>query len=316
MSHEMKVYKGLDHVFQIKKPIITAGTFDGVHVGHRKIIQRIIQLAGQINGESVVVTFDPHPRIVLFPDDHQVQMITTLDEKLELLEKAGVQNVVMIPFTRDFSRITSFEFVKEILVGKLHVHQLVIGYDHQFGRNREGSIEQLIQLAPQFDFEIEEIPPQDIDDIKVSSTKIRNAILTGDIQTANMYLTRPFSFFGTVVKGQQIGRTLGYPTANIQLVEQLKILPGMGIYAVKVIIDHTVLNGMMNIGKRPTFENDGDINIEVHIFDLSHDLYGKKITIEVVDRIRDEQKFNDAESLRLQIQQDELAAKRILNLSA
>lgn len=308
----MKVYRGLDHDFSIRRPVITPGTFDGVHIGHRKIIERIRQKAHEIAGESVVLTFEPHPRLVLFPDNNNLLLLTTLDEKLHLLERAGVDHVVVIPFDREFSQLTAAAYVENVLVNKLHVQCLVIGYDHQFGRNREGSIEQLQKLAPRFGFEIEEIPPQEIDDIKVSSTKIRNALLSGDIKTANTFLTYPYNFEGRVVKGNQIGRKLGYPTANIQPLDSLKLIPGIGIYAVQVFTGNKLCGGMMSIGKRPTVEDTEQITIEVHIFDWSEDLYDQRIRIHIVDKMRNEEKYNTLDELKHQLILDEKQARELL----
>ncbi|MCX7745195.1 MAG: bifunctional riboflavin kinase/FAD synthetase [Flavobacteriales bacterium] len=312
----MKVYRGQDYEISIRRPVVTPGTFDGVHIGHRKIIERIKQKANEINGESVVLTFEPHPRLVLFPDDNQLRLLTTLDEKLHLLEQAGVEHVVVIPFNLEFSRLTAVSYVENILVNKLHTQCLVIGYDHQFGRNREGSIEQLQKLAPRFGFEVEEIPPQDIDDIKVSSTKIRNALLAGDIQTANTFLTYLYNFEGTVVKGNQIGRTLGYPTANIQPTDTLKLIPGIGIYAVQIDIEGKKYKGMMSIGKRPTVEETDQVTIEVHVFDWSEDLYNQRIRIYMVAKMRNEEKYNSLEELKEQLILDEKQARELLKKNA
>lgn len=312
----MKIYSGLEHDFSIRRPVVTPGTFDGVHIGHRKIIERIQQKAKEINGESVVLTFEPHPRLVLFPEDNQLRLLTTLDEKLHLLEQTGVNHVVVIPFNLEFSRLTATSYVENILVNRLHTQCLVIGYDHQFGRNREGSIEQLQKLAPKFGFEVEEIPPQDIDDIKVSSTKIRNALLAGDIQTANTFLTYPYNFEGMVVKGNQIGRTLGYPTANIQPTDSLKLIPGIGIYAVQIDIQGKIHGGMMSIGKRPTVEDTEQITIEVHVFDWSEDLYGQRIRIFMLAKMRNEEKYNGLGELKQQLILDEKQARELLKKNA
>lgn len=312
----MKIYRGHEHEFSIRRPVVTPGTFDGVHIGHRKIIERIQQKAKEINGESVVLTFEPHPRLVLFPEDNQLRLLTTLDEKLHLLEQAGVDHVVVIPFNLEFSRLTATSYVENILVNRLHTQCLVIGYDHQFGRNREGSIEQLQKLAPKFGFDVEEIPPQDIDNIKVSSTKIRNALLAGDIQTANTFLTYPYNFEGIVVQGNQIGRTLGYPTANIQPTDSLKLIPGIGIYAVQIDIQGKIHGGMMSIGKRPTVEDTEQITIEVHVFDWSEDLYGQHIRIFMVAKMRNEEKYNGLEELKQQLILDEKQARELLKETA
>jgi len=307
---------GLDHDFSIIRPVVTPGTFDGVHIGHRKIIERIQVKAHEIGGESVVLTFEPHPRLVLFPDDNHLRLLTTLDEKLHLLEQAGVDHVVVIPFDREFSRLTATAYVENILVKKLHTQCLVIGYDHQFGRNREGSIEQLQLLAPRLGFEVEEIPPQDVDNIKVSSTKIRNALLAGDIHTANTFLTYAYSFEGKVVKGNQLGRTLGFPTANIKPTNPLKLIPAIGIYAVQVTIGSERRGGMMSIGKRPTVEDTEQITIEVHVFDWSEELYDQHIRIHMVEKMRNEEKYNSLDELKQQLMLDEKQARELLKQTA
>lgn len=307
----MKIYQGLDGNFQIPRPVITAGTFDGVHIGHRKIINRVNELAVENGGESVLLTFEPHPRLVLFPDDNNLRLLSSRDEKLELLEKAGVQHLVIIPFTREFSRLTSLEYVRDILVGKLQMHKLVIGYDHQFGRNREGGIAQLQAYAEEYGYTVEEIPAQDIDQVKVSSTKIRHALQEGDLQTARNFLTYMYPLSGTVVQGDQRGRQIGYPTANIRVDDPLKLVPGDGVYAVYVEWDNKVKEGMLNIGVRPTVDGVRH-TIEVNILDWDGDLYGKQLRLRFAGRIRHEQKFSGIDALRAQLAKDAESTRKLL----
>lgn len=310
----MKVYRNLNDFVGVDKPIVTVGTFDGVHVGHQKIISRLKEIAQQKNGESVLLTFFPHPRMVIFPENNNLKLINTLDEKIELLEHFGLDHLIILPFDKSFSRITPTEYVRDFLVSSIKVNTLVIGYDHRFGRNRQGSLELLNELAPVYGFDVEEISAQEIDEIKVSSTKIRNAILEGAMDVASDYLKHPFSLRGTVVKGNQIGRTLGYPTANIFIEESYKIIPKSGAYAIKGIIDGTVYDGMLNIGNRPTVTQDQNETIEAYFFDLNHDIYDKNIKILFIKKLRDEKKYASIDDLKLQLVKDEAATKAILHL--
>lgn len=309
----MKVYKQLDYPFAIPKPVITSGTFDGVHVGHRKIIRRVKEWADSIEGESVILTFEPHPRLVLAQQDHTLRLLTTLEEKLDLLDKAGIQHTVVIPFNKEFAAMTSEDFVKNILINTLHIHSLVIGYDHQFGRNREGSYTHLKAMSTEWGFHVEEIPAQDVDDVKVSSTKIRQALLSGDVKTAARYLSYPYQMKGKVIEGNKIGRTIGYPTANILIDNPLKLIPAIGIYAVRVEINGVLHDGMLSIGYRPTIEETANINIEVHIFDFNKDLYGQTLIIHMIDRMRNEEKYDSIEELKGQLHLDKLHAMKILS---
>lgn len=309
----MKIYRHLDKPLSIQRPVVTSGTFDGVHTGHRKIIHRIMELADDINGESVILTFEPHPRLILAPHDTSLRLLTTLDEKLELLEYMGIAHTLIIPFNREFAALSSQQFVQNVLIGTLHTHSLVIGYDHQFGRNREGSFANLKKLSSSLGFHVEEIPAQDVDNVHVSSTKIRQALLDGNVQAAARYLSYPYQLRGTVVDGSKIGRTLGYPTANIQINNNLKLIPAIGIYAVKVEIEGQLFHGMMSIGRRPTIEDTEKISLEVHIFEMNKNLYGQSLIIYMIERMRDEVKYNNVEELKQQLQFDEQQAKSILN---
>ncbi len=303
----MKVITQLDENPVIPNAVLTIGTFDGVHIGHQKIINQLNTLAKQNGGESVLFTFFPHPRMVIFPESHGLKLIQTQEEKLRKLSRMGLQNVIVYPFTKNFSRLSGTQFIRDFLVNKLNVKTIIIGYDHQFGRNREGTLDLLNELSPVYGFDVVEIEAQDIDDVNVSSTKIRNAISNGDIATANNYLGEPFQITGKVVHGKQIGRTIGFPTANIEIGDKLKLLPKFGSYAVQCFLeDGSKHLGMLNIGYRPTLESPDTVQIEAHLFDFQQDLYGQNIIISILAYIREEQKFEDLEQLQQQLQKDEI----------
>ncbi len=312
----MRIFYGLEGVESIKKPIITIGTFDGVHVGHQKILDAIVKKAQLLGGESVLLTFSPHPRLVLFPDSHQLKLIQTETEKIEKLSKTGLENLIVFPFTFEFSRLTAMEFVRDILVNKLNIHTIVIGYDHQFGRNREGNIQYLKDVSTVYDFEAVEIPAKEIDEVNISSTKIRKAIENGDIERANLFLGVPFELNGTVIKGAQIGRTIGFPTANLFIEDPIKIIPVNGVYVVAVFLDEVRFKGVMNIGFRPTIDTSLRKQIEIHIFDFEKDIYGMELKVEIVTRLRDEIKFDSKEALVEQIQQDISLAHRYFSITS
>ena len=300
----MRIFKGLEGVDRINKPVITIGTFDGVHLGHQKIIENLIAKAKEVGGESVLMTFSPHPRMVLFPDSHSLQLIQTEGEKLKKLATTGIENCIIFPFTFEFSRLSAMEFVRDILVNNLNIHTVIIGYDHQFGRNREGNIQYLKDVSSIYDFQAVEIPAKEIDAVNISSTKIRRAILEGEIELANQYLGNPYVLSGTVIQGNQLGRTIGFPTANIQVNDATKIIPGNGVYLVKVNHKNSLLNGLMNIGTRPTVSDVAENRIEIHIFDFNEDIYGHILEVEVLKKVRDEKKFNSIGELSKQIEQD------------
>lgn len=305
----MKIYSNISEFTGVDRPIITTGTFDGVHFGHRKIIDRLTKIADFNEGESVILTFSPHPRMVLFPDDHGLQLINTIDEKIELLKKAGVQHLIIHPFTVEFSRMTSIQFVRDILVSQFNTHKLVIGYDHHFGRNREGSFEHLKEYSPLYGFEVEEIPVQLLDDVGVSSTKIRNALLEGKVDLANDYLGYQYPISGHVVNGKQIGRKIGFPTANLLVEDSTKLIPKEGVYSVDVLIENVMHQAMMNIGHSPTI-GASSYRLEVHVFDFDQDIYGQDIKVFFKKRIRDEIRFESLELLKEQLGKDK---DRILN---
>jgi riboflavin kinase / FMN adenylyltransferase len=307
----VKVYKSLNEFRGIGNAIVTIGTFDGVHVGHQRIINRLREIASEEKGETVILTFFPHPRMVLYPGDNSLKLISTLDEKIMLLEKLGIDHLVVHPFTKEFSRLSAIEFIKEILVDGLRTKKLVIGYNHQFGRNREGTLEQLVELGPSYNFSVEEIPRQDVDHIAVSSTKIREALLKGDTSTANNFLGYDYMLTGKVVNGEKIGRSIDFPTANIEVHDSYKLIPGQGIYAVKVKIDENTYKGMLYIGTRPTLG--GNLQkIEVNIFDFNSDIYGKSITILFKERIREDKKLENLAALKQQLLKDKEDAIKLL----
>lgn len=309
----MKIYHGIEDFVRLQNAVVTSGTFDGVHVGHTKILSRLREIAGKINGETVVITFWPHPRLVLHPEDTSLKLLNTFEEKAELLKAQGINHLVRIPFTKEFSQLTSEQFITEILVKTIGTKKLVIGHDHHFGKNREGSFDQLKVNGPKYGFEVEEIPRQDVDHVGVSSTKIRRALESGDIETATHFLGHTYSITGRVIMGDKLGRILGFPTANIEIDTFYKLIPADGIYAVKVGYAHQGYNGMLYIGNRPTV---GGLrrNIEVNIFDFDREIYGESLTIYFHNLIRSDIKFNDLEELRKQLYLDKKAALKILSL--
>ena len=286
---------------------MTIGTFDGVHFGHQKIIERLVFEAKKVKKKSVLLTFFPHPRMVL-QKDASIELINTIDERASLLEKTGLDYLIIHPFSKAFSRTSAFEFVRDILVNQLNISKLIIGYDHHFGKNREGNITQLTDYSHLYDFNVEEIPAQDIDDVSVSSTKIRRALHLGNLRTANTYLGYNFMLCGTVVNGKKLGEKIGYPTANINVKEDYKLIPKTGVYVVQTKIQNKTVFGMMNIGNRPTV-NGNHQTIEVHFFDFNKDLYGKKLTIELLYFLRDEKKFGSIDLLIHQLKKDEKTAR-------
>lgn len=311
----MKVYYSLNELPQIKNAIVTQGTFDGVHAAHLVILNRLKQIATERKGESVVITFHPHPRMVIFPDDHGLKLLHTLDEKIAALEKAGVDHLLIIPFTKDFSRLTSLQFIQDIIVNKLNTKVLVIGYNHRFGKNREGTFINLKEYSSIYGFEVEEIPEQDIDDVAVSSSQIRIALNNGDVKLASKYLLYPYQIKGKVIKGKQLGRTIGFPTANIVLNDENKQIPADGVYAVTVFFNKRTFFGMLNIGMRPTV--DGLTHtVEVHMFDFDEEIYDKELSVQFVDKLRNEIKFENLAALTNQLENDKLQALSLLTAFA
>ena len=308
----MNVNYGIQEFKKLENAVVTSGTFDGVHLGHQKILKRLNEVAELTNGESVVITFYPHPRSVISPDNQIVKLLSTLDEKIELLEKSGVNHLLIIPFTREFSELSSEEFIQKILIETIGTKTLVIGYDHRFGKNREGGFDYLKLNKEKYGFGIEEISRQDIENVVVSSSKIRKALQEGDVPSADHFLGRNYSLSGVIVKGKQLGRTIGFPTANIQVREIAKLIPLDGVYVVKVYYKAKTFGGMLNIGNRPTV--DGTFQtVEVNIFDFNQEIYGENLTVEFLQKIRNEQKFNGLDELKDQIVKDKITCKVILN---
>lgn len=308
----MKVYRSLEELPKIENAVVTQGTFDGVHTAHKVIINRIKEIAKQNGGQSVLITYNPHPRMVLFPNDHGLKLLNTLDEKINFLANEGINHLVILPFTTEFSRLSSLQFIRDIIVNKIGTKHLVIGYNHRFGRNREGSFEHLKEFSGLYGFNVIEIPEQDINNVSISSTKIREALLQGNVSDAATYLDKYYQLSGLVMEGNQLGRTIGYPTANIFVTDENKLIPADGVYAVWVQHNQKKYGGMMNIGNNPTIPNKGR-SIEVNIFNFDETIYNQKLSIEFVDKIREEQKFASLLDLKKRLAIDKLQAEKVLN---
>ena len=307
----MKIYKSIDKYNESKSSVVTIGTFDGIHKGHQKIFNKVINVSKQSNLSSVVLTFFPHPRIIL-NKYNDIKMIDTLDEKIEHLEKIGIDNLIIHPFDKKFSLLSADQFIKEYLVEKLKLKHIIIGYDHRFGKGREASVSDLKEYSSDFNFIVDEIDAQEIEKIAISSTKIRNSINQGDLETTKKYLGRFFSLTGKVVKGDGLGKQIDYPTANILIEEDYKIIPKDGVYYIRTTIDNKLYNGMMNIGHRPTIGNKAK-SIEVNLFNFDRDIYDKIISIDVVVKIRDEKKFSSINALKAQLSKDEEHCLKLIN---
>lgn len=306
----MKVIKTIENYAELKGCALTIGTFDGVHIGHQQIIRRLVKQAKKKNLLSVVLTFFPHPRMIL-QKESDIRLIDTLDEKQQLLANLGIDILVIHPFSKTFSRQLADEFIRNILVHTFQIDHLIIGYDHRFGRNREATIDDLINAGSTYGFSVEKIEAQEIASVNVSSTKIRSAIEKGEIQKANEFLNRPFKITGTVVKGAEIGRTIGFPTANLIIKESYKLLPADGVYFVKSIHEQTTLYGMMNIGFRPTVKGKKR-SYEVHFFDFEKDLYEQSITVELLEQIRKERSFSTLDELKKQLTLDKVHCQNLI----
>jgi riboflavin kinase/FMN adenylyltransferase len=307
----MKIYEGIHNFRRLDHAVVTSGTFDGVHKGHQKILNRVIEVARNENGESVLITFWPHPRMVLNNDPGFLKLINTMEEKQKILRNMGIDHLIMIPFTREFAQTSSQDFIQKILVDAIGTKKLIIGYNHRFGKNREGSFENLKNNAAMYGFDVEEIPKHEIDHIGISSTKIRKALNLGDMDTASRYLGRPFSLTGIIVHGDKMGKKIGFPTANINIEEMYKLIPADGVYAVYVLLEDKKYNGMLNIGKRPTVDGKNR-RIEVNIFDFDEIIYGKTVTILFKKRIREEIAFKNINMLSEQLARDKISALKIL----
>ena len=298
----MKIFQSIDSFRSTKKTIITIGTFDGVHIGHQKIIEQLIDNARKEYCESLILTFFPHPRMVL-QEKSEIQLLNTIDERAELLEKYGLDNLIIHPFDKAFSRLSAEEFVKDILVDKLNIKKIVIGHDHRFGRNRTADINDLIFFGEKYDFDVQQISAQEIQEVSVSSTKIRKALEDGNIVLANEYLGYDYFFTGIVQKGKQLGRTIGFPTANIKIPENYKLIPKNGVYIVKSNFQNETKFGVMNIGTNPTVEGK-NLSIEVYYLNHNSNLYGQKIKVSILAYVRDEKKFESVALLQQQLEKD------------
>lgn len=304
----MKIYHSLESFQKLSYAVVTSGTFDGVHLGHQRILDRLKEISDLNGGETVVLTFWPHPRMVVSEDSQGLQLLSTLEEKIQLLTDLGIDHLLIVPFTRSFSELSCEDYIQQILVDQIGTKKLVIGYDHRFGRNREGSFDFLKKNAPHYGFEVEEIPREDIEEMAISSTRIRHTLSSGHIEEANGLLGRPYSISGTIVKGKQLGRQLGFPTANVQVNSFHKLIPTNGVYIIRAIYDRISYQGMLNIGTRPTV--DGTVRtIEANIFDFNKDIYGEKLQIDLLKYLRPEQKFDGLDALIAQISKDKEATK-------
>ncbi len=307
----MKIYHTPDDFTRLPFAVVTSGTFDGVHLGHQKVLNRVKEIAQRNGGETVVITFWPHPRLVLHPEDRTLKLLNTFEEKAELLKAQGIQHLVRIPFTKEFSQLSSHDFVKRILIDTIGTRKLVIGYDHHFGKNREGSFEFLKAEGPRYGFDVEEIPAQDIDHITVSSSAIRKALETGDLETASHFLGHSYCLSGMVVVGDKLGRVMGYPTANLSIESHFKLIPADGIYAVRIHYADQWLSGMLYIGLRPTV-NGIKRTIEVNIFDFDRDIYGETLMVTFEKLLRTDSKFKDLDALKDQLHRDKQLALEAL----
>ena len=307
----LKIFHSINDFESTKKTILTLGTFDGVHVGHKKILERVTQNTENGKHESLVLTFFPHPRMVLHGQS-EVKLLNTIDEKIDLLEKIGIQNLIIHPFDETFSKLTAEEFVKTVLVDRFQIQKIIIGHDHRFGRNRTADINDLIAFGQQHDFEVEQISAQEIDDVSISSTKIRNALMEGNMALANDYLGYDYFLTGTVAKGKQLGRTIGFPTANLEIEENYKLIPRNGAYVVKSTINQKTVYGMMNIGYNPTVAGE-NLSIEIHYFDFDQDIYSQKIAVSILERLRPEQKFSSVDLLKEQLKKDKQTSLNHIN---
>lgn len=308
----MAVFHNLQALPGFERPVITLGTFDGVHLGHRAILDAVARQAAAISGESILITFEPHPRKVLFPEQ-DLKILTPLSEKVSLIQAAGIAHVVVAPFTKAFSELSAADYIQHFLVAHFQPAVIVIGHDHHFGHDRKGNIDLLQQYAPEYGYEVRQISKQLIHEAAVSSTKIRQALAGGDVRIANDMLGRPYALKGGVVRGQQLGRTLGFPTANLQPLSEDQLLPANGVYAVRALAGGALQNGMMNIGVRPTVSKELALHLEVHLFDFKDDLYGQEVTVFFVAKLREEQRFNGLDALQAQLKLDALAAKAALS---
>ena len=310
----MRIFEGIENIVELNDPVLTIGTFDGIHLGHQKIIKNLIQEAEATNSDSVLLTFFPHPRMVLFPENHDLELIQTQQEKYTKLAEQGLKNIIVQPFSLEFAKQTAVQFIEEIIVKRIGAKKIIIGYDHQFGNAREGNIDFLRSYSERFGYEVIEIPAKEIDEINVSSTKIRTALKEGNIEIANRYLNSSFEINGLVVHGNKIGRSIGFPTANIEVNDSTKLIPKNGVYAVKIMLKEKTYFGMLNIGLRPSISDQLSKTIEVHIFEFNELIYGAPIRVTFEKHIREEKYFSNLEELKLQLLQDASVIRAFFNL--
>ena len=306
----MQVFENILEYKPSRESIVTIGTFDGVHIGHRKIITDMVAKGKKENLLSILLTFFPHPRVVL-QKDFNIKMIDTINEKKKIFKKLGVEVLIIQPFTKDFSRMSAIKFTRDILVNSLKVSKLMIGYDHRFGRNREATVKTLKSFGLDYNFKVDEIPAQDIESISVSSTKVRKAIRSGDFKLVNKFLGRPFNLSGKIIKGDELGRKIGYPTANLKIFEKYKLKPQNGVYLTRTKLKKQTYFGMMNIGIRPTISAKNN-QIETHLFDFNGNLYGHEMTLEILEKIREEKKFKSIEKLKIQLDVDKKHCQKLI----
>ena len=307
----MKIYNCIKDFQPVENPVVTIGTFDGVHIGHQSIFRKMVEDANKINGETVVITFFPHPRIVLGLDSENLRFINTQERKINRIEEAGIDYLIIIPFTKEFASISSEDFIRDFVVEKVHPVKIVTGYDHQFGKNRQGDFDMLAEMGEKFNFEVERVDVQEANDIAISSTKIRKLLEAGKVNAANGLLGYEYAINGNVVRGKAIGRDIGFPTANIEVSDEYKLIAAVGVYACRVQYMGRMYKGMSNIGYRPTIDH-GELTIEVNIFNFDQQLYGEEIIIYFVDRMRDERKFESLDALKEQLVKDKIKALNIL----
>lgn len=301
----MKIYNNLSEFKIDKATVLTTGTFDGIHIGHQEILKRLVEGAKSIGGESVLFTFHPHPRMVIHPDDHGLKLLSTPEEKAEILEEIGIDHLIIHPFSVEFSKISARDYVRNILVNQIGIKKMIIGYDHRFGNRREGDYDQLKEFGDVYGFDLDKISALELEEIKVSSTKIRKALAEGNLQVATKYLGRNYTLSGKVVEGKKLGSKIGFPTANIQVNYKWKLIPANGVYCVSCKFDENKFDGLLNIGSRPTVNQDSeDVSVEVHLLNWNGLIYDKNMTIEFLYKIRDEKKFESLEDLKLQIERD------------
>ncbi|CAI8326404.1 MAG: Riboflavin biosynthesis protein RibF [Flavobacteriales bacterium] len=307
----MKIYRNIDDYDQEKGAVVTIGTFDGLHHGHQEILKKVVNSSIEKKLSSVVLTFFPHPRTILNKYNN-IRMIDTLDEKINQLDKIGIDSLIIQPFDKSFSLLTADQYIKDFLVEKLKLKHIIIGYDHRFGKGREASVVDLKSYSKEYNFTVEEIEAKEIETIKISSSKIRNSINEGDLETTKKYLGRNFKLTGKIIKGDGLGKKINYPTANIFIKEKYKIIPKDGVYFIRTLIKNKSFNGMMNIGHRPTIGSN-DKSIEVHLFNFNQDIYNKEISIDIILKIRDEKKFSSIEALKQQLKKDENYCLKLIN---